>query len=119
MKMDKIFIIGGIVFIFIIFIIFLMYFINKDEKDIENSKCVILFNRRTREIKEVLNSKYIESLSWERIAIVYESKIDSFIIYLKQRGIINEKGRYLGKSSNAINFLRLKFKHFTDEISEV
>jgi len=122
--MDKytiitIIILGGVVIMLFLITFFLKYSIKKDEIDKENNKRIILFNRRTRKIKEVFNKNYIESKSWEKIAVIYEDRFSDFMNYLKTSNVINEENKYIGKTNKGILLLRWRFKKFIHELSEI
>ena len=112
-------IIGVILFALIITALIIKRSIEKDERDKQNNKRVILFNRRTREVKEIFNKNYIESKSWEVVATINDNVFDEFIVYLKRDNNVDEENKYIGKASKGIVLLRWKFKRFIDEISEI
>ena len=91
--------------------------IKKDEREIYNTRCVILYNRRTRHIKEIFEKDYIEGVTWKEIVTIYFSMYDEFLKYLKNKRIMNNDGEYLGNASQGLFYLKSEFKKFLHESS--
>ena len=86
--------------------------LKEDEREIYNTRCVILYNRRTRKIKEMLEKDYIENPTWEEIGVTYSSICDGFYRYLRDKGILNKRGEYIGKSSSGAFWLKSELKKY-------
>lgn len=102
--------IGGVLIFLVGTAIIIGLIIKRDEKKSNDNKYVILFNRRTREIKEILNKEYKESKTWEKIATTYNSRMDDFMLFLKRDYTVNDECKYTGRASEGAFLLRWKFK---------
>ena len=85
---------GITLLVLILFSIAIYYAIKRDEKEKSENKRYILYNRRTRQLKEVKASEYVERASWEKVATIYDSILEGFIAYLKNYTKINNDGRF-------------------------
>lgn len=107
------------ILILIALLSFFYWYSSKEQKEVEENKRLIIYNRRTRQIKEVANINYEENKTWEKIVTTYDSMIDRFLHYLKREDMIDniENPRYIGDvSSHGALILRAEFKEFLHEI---
>jgi len=95
----------------------IMWWSREEAKQLEKSKRVILYNRRTRQIKEVALTEYVASKSWEKIITTFDSMFDGFMRYLKDHHMINNinSPKYNGSPSEGSYTLTLEFRKFLHE----
>ena len=111
---------GLCLLVFLISITFAVkYLIKKDERDIRDTRRVILYNRRTRFIKEMFEKDYVEDSTWRKVVSSHISMYDVFLRYLQDKGIMSKEKRpkYLGRASSGSFWLKSEFKKFINESS--
>jgi len=95
------------------------YLVKKDEEDIRDTRRVILYNRRTRFIKEMFEKDWVEDSTWKKVVSSHVSVYDVFLRYLQSKGIMSKEKRpkYLGRASSGSFWLKSEFKKFLHESS--
>ncbi|MBC7088742.1 MAG: hypothetical protein H5T96_09810 [Tissierellales bacterium] len=95
----------------------IVIYARREAKQVEAEKRVILYNRRTRKLKEMFNTEYEKTPSWTLIVTTHGSMFDNFIYHLKKNHMINDVNnpKYNGSPSEGAYILTLEFRKFIHE----
>ena len=109
----------SVLFMLIMTALLVKHLIDENEKEKEYNKRIILFNRRTKKLKEVLNRNYVENKSWEEVVTIYNNVFREFVRYLRRDDTLNAHLNYTRRPCKGVAVLRWKFKKFIDEVSKI
>lgn len=98
----------------IIFLAFILTSMSERYDVSERNSYILLFNRRTRKIREEGLLEYEPSPSWEMVGRIQGSHFWRFITHLQSKGLYGHV--YTKSPKQAIDILKQEFKEYAEQL---